>query len=106
MICPVVLSRQGPGTTPSQTGMVTVAVEVVFVTLTVLKFVYGITGMLLIAPLSVSPAPLPRNSLFISLILWCEREVKKMAIDKGVTATEYLEQALREKLSKDKSPQK
>jgi hypothetical protein len=29
-----------------------------------------------------------------------------MAIDKGVTATEYLEQALMEKLSKDKSSQK
>jgi hypothetical protein len=39
------------------------------------------------------------TSLNIDSELW--REVKNMAIDKGVTA-EYLEQALREKLSKDK----
>jgi hypothetical protein len=44
------------------------------------------------------------TSLNIDSELW--REVKKMAIDKGVTATEYLEQALREKLSKDKSTRK
>jgi hypothetical protein len=34
------------------------------------------------------------------------RKVKKMAIDKGATSTEYLEQALMEKLSKDKSSRK
>jgi len=44
------------------------------------------------------------TSLNIDSELW--HEVKNMAIDKGVTATEYLEQALREKLSKDKSSRK
>jgi hypothetical protein len=44
------------------------------------------------------------TSLNIDSELW--REVKKMAIDKGVTATEYLEQALREKLAKDKVSKK
>jgi hypothetical protein len=41
------------------------------------------------------------TSLNIDPELW--REVRKMAIDKGITATEYFEQALREKLAKDKS---
>ena len=44
------------------------------------------------------------TSLNIDSELW--REVKKMAIDKGVTATEYLERALKEKLYKDKSRRK
>jgi hypothetical protein len=44
------------------------------------------------------------TSLNIDSELW--REVKKMAVDNGVTATEYIERALREKLSKDKSPRK
>ncbi len=50
MICPVVLSRQGPGTTPSHMGMVTVAVVVVVLFALVpipfpcSKFIFGITG--------------------------------------------------------------
>ena len=44
------------------------------------------------------------TSLNIDPELW--REVRKMAIDKGITATEYFEQALREKLAKDKSGSK
>ena len=43
------LARQGPGTTPSQTGMVTVAVA-----FAVSKFILGTTGMLSSAALSVS----------------------------------------------------
>jgi hypothetical protein len=41
------------------------------------------------------------TSLNIDPELW--REVRKMAIDKDITATEYFEQALREKLVKDKA---
>jgi hypothetical protein len=41
------------------------------------------------------------TSLNIDPELW--REVRKMAIDKGMTATDYFEQALREKLAKDKA---
>jgi hypothetical protein len=44
------------------------------------------------------------TSLNIDPELW--REVRKMAIDKDITATEYFEQALREKLAKDKSGRK
>jgi hypothetical protein len=46
--------------------------------------------------------PQPRRepiSMNIDSELW--REVRKMAIDKGITATEYFEQALREKLAKE-----
>lgn len=40
------------------------------------------------------------TSINVDPELW--REVRKMAIDKGITATEYFEEALREKLAKDK----
>jgi hypothetical protein len=45
-----------------------------------------------------------QTSLNIDPELW--REVRKMAIDKGVTATAYFEQALREKLARDKAETK
>ena len=41
------------------------------------------------------------TSMNIDSELW--REVRKMAIDKNITATEYFEQALREKLAKDRT---
>jgi hypothetical protein len=40
------------------------------------------------------------TSINIDLELW--KEVKKAAIDKGLTATEFLEEALREKLARKK----
>jgi hypothetical protein len=40
------------------------------------------------------------TSINIDQELW--KEVKKAAIDLGITATDYLEQALREKLAKRK----
>jgi hypothetical protein len=40
------------------------------------------------------------TSINVDPELW--REVRKMAIDKGITATEYFEEALREKLARDK----
>jgi hypothetical protein len=45
-----------------------------------------------------------QTSLNIDPELW--REVRKMAIDKGLTATAYFEQALREKLAKDRAESK
>lgn len=44
------------------------------------------------------------TSMNIDPELW--REVRKMAIDKGITATEYFEEALRVQLAKDKAKQK
>jgi Ribbon-helix-helix protein, copG family len=41
------------------------------------------------------------TSINIDQELW--KEVKKAAIDLGITATDFLEQALREKLSKRKN---
>jgi hypothetical protein len=73
MICPVDLSRQGPGTIPSQIGIVTLAVVIVvvlFVLLTTSKFILGITGMLFILLASSSLLLLPTlPSLLLSLAL-------------------------------------
>jgi hypothetical protein len=44
------------------------------------------------------------TSMNIDSNLW--KEVRKTAIDKGITATEFFEQALREKLAKDKGGSK
>jgi hypothetical protein len=40
------------------------------------------------------------TSININLDLW--KEVKKAAIDEGITATEFLEEALRDRLKKSK----
>jgi len=73
----VLESKQGPPTTPSHTGIVTVAVVVVFlfVLFALVLFSWAaskgcITGIFANAALPLSLLPLPRNKPFIVLILW------------------------------------